>query len=356
MTETTESKNVSVRRRPRNKRRSRLRAAVWLLIASCLLTTVVTSILWLTDDPQSLLHSTQVIDVRRWETPAEEAQYQWLTDTTLFMPGGSPRSSHPYIHDTVNHAATRLTALSTLLTRDGTKTPENWTESWDWKLSPDHRWFLWTGRKGKDVRIARLDGSGYQSVKVRPGPITVGKTQWKNGHEWVAECIGSRTKYDLTIFGGDTRKPGKQFDLPRSEEVQFLDKLVIDPGEGYAMVRTIDAFGDHRNTFLSSPTGTLIIDLAQSNDGKRLAWFVSAKRTKPLAEWIGKIWPAYAAEQSMIELWIGPSERNDLHRIAYLPVDASHDEASTPSALQWLPSDTKLSFIYKGVLRTFPVD
>jgi len=303
----------------------------------------------LTNEPQLLARSTSVADVNNWWEKGVHPEYEWLTEYLLFTACGHMEPADPFLYDSTRHVQTRIPALRALMSSHGRR----WIESWI--VSPDKVSVLWTEDLDRYVRVARLDGTGYREFKIASVGDVVLDPKWTTNNEWMAECIDRRTGDLHGGLRGDTKEPGTRYDMTRSELAHFDEYSgVQDEGTKVAVVSVEvlpSGIEPHRTVYINAPKDTRILDEATTLDRKRIALFVQAERSRPFANWIGKVWPAYAAKQYSIELWIGHTERDDLRRIGIIPNGLSH-----VSNLQWLPSNTKLSFIYESSLRTIKLD
>jgi len=350
---TTESAAPNGAAVPDNRRKRRRyfhRIIVWFVLATLLTSGTVAAVLCMAIEPQLLGRSTQVAEVTDWCNEDARPEYRWLTDTILFAVCNDQNPPNPIRYDTTNHRKHNLTALNSLMTSDGPRTVSTV------QLSLDGRWILWTGYLRNFVHIARLDGTGYQEV-IASSPESICGVTWLTNHEWLVDTLSSNAH---DVYRGDIRNPGKRYRLPYMAWANFVDDSGMDPGGRFSDVvlryKRPTGLAVRRTVHLLAPHDTMIISEACTVDRKRIAFIVRAWRPRLFADWIGKVLPTYASGQTSIELWMGHTETNDLHRIGYLTIEPPFDAASIPLQLQWLPSETKLSFIYKGALRTITVN
>ncbi len=326
-----------------------------LIFVAGLLGIVAIGTTLLPQEPLLLDRAVKVVDVPGWWSPESTAcDYRWVSDTVLFTGTGEWRLNNPILYDILSHRQTPLTLLQKHLQK------ENDMGTNDWELSPDGKWLLWTMELYSDVRAARLDGSGFQIVALPPPGNTVGLIGWEeDSHHWRAEGFDYSSGKLTNVFGGDVSLPGKGHSLPLSAGEAFFhsDSVRVDKDSNCIVVRLPEAGyvadSKGKSVTLRPPRDRKIIDIVQSNEGNQLAWLLVSVRTPLMAKWLRLLYPRYAVPpHTYIEMWLSRLDGSDMREVGYIVAEGDADEAEQPDNLRWLPSDKKISFLYKEALWT----
>ena len=328
-----------------------------LLIATALGSAIAGGTAMLPSENLLLERANKVADVRGWwvdDFPTRDIQ--WVSDTVLFTGTGDWRLKQPFLYNILTRRKSPLTRLSNLLEKDN----DMGTNSWE--LSPDKQWLLWTMELYEDVRVARLDGSGFQTIALPPPGNTIGKIGWdKDSRHWKAVGFDYASSRVTNLGEGNVRTPGKWHSLALSGEADFFDAdaLHVDKQSNSVAISLSDANAATLHTrnelTLHPPKDTQIIDVVRSNGGNQLAWLLRSTRTPLLARWLHRFLPRFAPLHSSVEIRLSGLDGNDMRELGHVEVTDDLDETGELANLQWLPSDESLSFLYQGSLWTLPV-
>jgi len=353
-----------------------------LLMVSVMAGVIILGVMLFPQERLLLDRATKVADVRGWDCPgvmSEQpawqerevigSEFRWVSESKIFF----ERDGKVLLYDISTHTEIPLTILNRRMKSEnsgGTNLME---------LSPDGKWLLWTdlvgsdtapltavgaygAPRGKNMRAARLDGTGFQIVSV-PAPATViGPFTWTyDSRHWIAGGYRPLESDVLeNMFQGDISAPGRVTLLPLFTLSDLYNVREIQTADSpHAPWLPYEVPGaPHRGTVLTSkpPKDMQIVEVEQSHGGGKLAWVFLYNRPAPFAQWIGKIWPRYATSHTLASVWLSNRDGSGLHELGHLLVVKDDDLREFPDSLRWLPSDKKVSFHFKGAIWTIPVE
>jgi hypothetical protein len=327
------------------------------MLAAALVSLVVGVSVRFPRERRLLERARKIADVRGWwSSEPVIVDYRWVSDTVLFTGTGEWRLESPFLYDIRSHRKTDMPRLSQLLKRDTDVGADRW------ELSPDGQWLLWVLDLCSDVRAARLDGSGFQIVPLPPPTDTVREIGWQDdkGH-WIARGFDYTTRKSIKVVGGDVNRPGQRRLLPLSEGERCFetDTLEVDEQKNLVVVRLAADSVAHpksRTITLHPPTATRIVEVLSSNRGDRLAWVVLSTQTPPLLQWSRRVFLHDNAPHPSVAIWVSGLDGAEMHEVGHLALGAGVDDDEQPRHLRWLPSDSRLSFVYNKALWTVPIE
>ncbi|HLV81271.1 MAG TPA: hypothetical protein VKT32_13370 [Chthonomonadaceae bacterium] len=344
---------------------------------------------------RSLLdHATRIIST----AGIDQVSYLWLSDHTLLVYNQRPDPILLQV-DTVSGAKTPLITLKKRLLRINSTFPLLFYRSIS--VSPNGRWLLLTGEEGQPNVIASPDGTTVLKREAAEEVTTNGI--WLPGSRSWIQLEGDSGEPDALIESRDTSSPIHKALVAETDKVRLLPyivRLLGSTSTGHILGIRNDFYTDPDNPRRISPgtdrkigffefsiKGTQVDvrpytitlpkggglysgkyqhfnydgnlgpgeDIALSPDGRHLGWIVYVKYD--------------STPRSLIEVRTSRLDGSEVHiirKMEFNPGPAPYGGLPHPASpgprppwplsLQWTPDGKRLSFIYKDILWSVPVE
>ena len=131
------------------------------------------------------------------------------------------------------------------------------------------------------------------------------------------------------------------------EAISQADIFAIAPGK----------HGSVRKFKIHMPSYVVLVDLAFSPHGDRIAWVLMQTHPSPASALLHRILPMVKlVPKTVTGLWVSQIDGSNLHEIGHLDNPSGPNKIPPIDYVRWLPDGKKLSFVYRDALYTVPAD